>query len=92
MPMKTPVTRPKTTGIQMVVLVLVCGVFFSASPAFSQAVVKWSGRMTLTSDGNAHDRGNIDGAAMMIALVYSAGLKDRFVHLAGAIRLDQIDD
>jgi hypothetical protein len=64
------------------ILPLALGVFCSAAPALAQAVVKWpGGRMALTSDGNAHDPDDIGGTPMAIALMYSAGLKDRLVHV-----------
>ncbi len=67
---------------RILILNLALAAFFSVSPAFSQAEIKWpGGRLALTSDGNAHDPDDIGGTPMAIALMYSAGLIDKLVHV-----------
>jgi hypothetical protein len=48
----------------------------------AQSVIDWpGGRLALTSDGNAHDPDDIGGTPMSIALMHSAGLADKLVHV-----------
>ncbi len=45
-------------------------------------MVKWpGGRIAITSDGNAHDEDDIGGTPMPLALLFSAGLQDKIVHV-----------
>jgi len=66
----------------MIKSVLALAGLVCATSAFSQAAVHWpGGRMAITSDGNAHDSDDIGGTPMSIALMYSAGLADKLVHV-----------
>jgi len=63
-------------------LMLALAGIFSTASTFAQAVINWpGGRMAISSDGNAHDKDDIGGTPMSIALMHAAGLGDKLVHV-----------
>lgn len=64
------------------ILVACIGLIVTACSIHAQAVVNWpGGRLAISSDGNAHDKDDIGGTPMSIAILYSAGLADKLVHV-----------
>jgi hypothetical protein len=80
-----PTTKPRASRaliVRSAVLRLALAFAFSPAAAAAESAIKWpGGRIAITSDGNAHDKDDIGGTPMSVALLFSAGLSDKLVHL-----------
>jgi hypothetical protein len=72
--------KPNSSLKRILATVVACAI--STAVMSLSAVINWpGGRLAITSDGNAHDKDDIGGTPMAIALMYSAGLAGKIVHV-----------